>query len=245
MPNDRDTTSRLQRLEELKSLLVSRDHITAAELAAALAVSLRTLNRDLALLRESGMPIDSARGRGGGLRLHRHWSVGRVNLGYREAIDALLSLAVAEKLGSSLFLERIRTTRNKLATTFSPSHRDKIRSLRRRILIGEAATPGVLASYDAGQAVRRGAVTEAFFELRRLQITYVDGQDRRTVREVEPQFLYLSWPVWYLLAWDELRKGVRTFRIDRILESAITLKGFRLRDERPFLRAIEDAGNRL
>jgi predicted DNA-binding transcriptional regulator YafY len=245
VPYDRDMSSRLQRLEELKSLLVSRDHGTAAELAAALAVSLRTLNRDLALLRESGMPIDSARGRGGGLRLHRHWSVGRVNLGYREAIDALLSLAVAERLGSSLFLERIGTARNKLAATFSPSHRDKIRSLRRRILIGEAATPGVMASYDARQAVRRGAVTEAFFELRRLRIAYVDGQHRRTRREVEPQFLYLSWPVWYLLAWDELRGGVRTFRIDRILESEIIPQAFRLRDERPFLQAIEDAGNRL
>lgn len=191
------------------------------------------------------MPIDSARGRGGGLRLHRHWSIGRVNLGYREAIDALLSLALAEKLGSSLFLERITTTRNKLAATFSPSHRDKIRSLRRRILIGEAATPGVMASYDARQAVRRGAVTEAFFELKRLQIAYVDGHGRRTVREVEPQFLYLSWPVWYLLAWDELRGGVRTFRIDRIVESEIIPQGLRLRDERPFLQAIEDAGNRL
>src|SRR5262245_3605263 len=107
--------SQLNRLEELKSLLSSSEQVTAAELAGALGVSLRTLNRDLVLLRDSGMPIDSDRGRGGGLRLHRHWSVGRVNLDYREAIDALLSLAVAERLGSALFLEHARSTRNKLA----------------------------------------------------------------------------------------------------------------------------------
>jgi predicted DNA-binding transcriptional regulator YafY len=243
--NHRGTGVRLRRLEELKSLLASREHVTAAELAAALRVSLRTLNRDLVLLRDGGLPIESARGRGGGLRLHRLWSPGRVNLDYREAIDALLSLAVMEKLGSTLFLERIAATRNKLAAAFSASHRHRIRLLRRRILIGAAASAEVMAGYDARRAIRRGAVTEAFFEMRRLQIVYLDGQGRRTMREVEPQFLYLAWPVWYLLAWDTLREDVRTFRIDRIVDSEIRTSGFRLRDESQFLRAVENAGERL
>jgi predicted DNA-binding transcriptional regulator YafY len=239
---DRSTTSRLQRLEQLKSLLASREHVTAAELAAALRVSLRTLNRDLALLRDGGMPIESDRGRGGGLRLHRQWSIGRVNLHYREAIDTLLSLAIAEKLGSPLFLERAAAARNKLAATFSASHRERIRMLRRRILVGEVASPQVLANYDPTRARGCGAVTEAFFEMKQLQITYLDGRGRTTKREVEPHFLYLSWPVWYLLAWDRLREDVRTFRIDRIVHAGIRPTGFRLRSEAQFLAAVENSG---
>ena len=235
----------MSRLEELKSLLSSSDHVTAAELASRLGVSLRTLNRDLGLLRDSGMPIDADRGRGGGLRLNRRWSVGRVNLDYREAIDALLSLAVAEKLGSALLLDRARSARHKLAATFSPAHQARIRLMRRRILIGDAASPDVMATYAPGSTTRRGMVAEAFFEMKRLEITYMDGQGRRTVREVEPQFLYLSWPVWYLLSWDELRRSVRTFRLDRIVQSKMKQSGFKLRNELPFLEAIEHTGERL
>lgn len=238
---DRTASSRLRRLEELKGLLKSREHVTAAELSSELGVSLRTLNRDLVLLRDTGVPIESDRGRGGGLRLHRHWSIGRVNLDYREAIDVLLSLAVAEKLGSTLFLGHVKSTRNKLAATFSPSHRPKIRLLRRRILMGPPASPEVMSSY-APPTARGGSVCEAFFEMKQLKIVYLDRSGRRTARAVEPQFLYLSWPVWYLLAWDELRSDVRTFRIDRIVHAAKGANGFALRPEGPFLTAVEGSG---
>lgn len=242
---DRDTSSRLQRLEQLKSILAARNHVTAAELADALHVSLRTLNRDLAVLRDAGTPIESDRGRGGGLRLHRQWSIGRVHLDYREAIDALLCLAVAEKLGSTLFLEHVRSTRNKLAATFSPAHRERIRLLRRRILIGEPASPEVMTSYDAKQRPRGNRVNEAFFEMKQLEIVYSDGRGKRSMRQIEPQFFYLSWPVWYLLAWDRMREDVRTFRIDRIIKASKRTDGFVLRAERPFMKAVEDTGERL
>jgi predicted DNA-binding transcriptional regulator YafY len=168
-----------------------------------------------------------------------------VHLDYREAIDVLLSLAVAEKLGSALFLEHVRSTRNKLAATFSPAHRERIRLLRRRILIGEPASPEVLASYDAGRRPRGNAVNEAFFEMKQLEVVYSDARGKRSLRLIEPQFLYLSWPVWYLLAWDRMREDVRTFRIDRIVKAAKRTEGFALRAERPFMKAVEDTGDRL
>ncbi|NJO35709.1 MAG: HTH domain-containing protein, partial [Rhodospirillales bacterium] len=77
------------------------EHVTAAELAAALGVSMRTLNRDLELLRDGGVPIESDRGRGGGLRLQRNWALGRLHLSPAEAIDLLLSIAIAERMNSA------------------------------------------------------------------------------------------------------------------------------------------------
>ena len=67
-------------------MLADRDYTTAGELAAELGVSVRTLHRDLALLRDFGIPVDSDRGRGGGLRLEHGWSLGRVHLSESEAI---------------------------------------------------------------------------------------------------------------------------------------------------------------
>ena len=92
----------MQRLEDLKGLLAERDVTTPQELAAELGVSVRTLHRDLAMLRELGAPIDGDRGRGGGLRLEQGWSMGRVHLNESEAMGLLLSLTIAEKIGSPL-----------------------------------------------------------------------------------------------------------------------------------------------
>lgn len=58
----------------------------------------------------------------------------------------------------------------------------------------------------------------------------------RTTRLVEPHYLLLAWPVWYLLVWDHLRSAVRFLRLDRI-EAA------RLTDQPPF--ALRDADSML
>ncbi|MCW4628165.1 WYL domain-containing protein [Marinomonas sp. KJ51-3] len=44
-----------------------------------------------------------------------------------------------------------------------------------------------------------------------------------------PHYLYLGFPVWYLLAWDDLRKDVRIFRYDRILQAHILDREFALK----------------
>ena len=78
-------------------------------------------------------------------------------------------------------------------------------------------------------------VTRAFFDMRVLEIRYADEATRMTTRQIEPQFLYLTVPCWYLLAWDRLRDDIRTFRIDRIYKAAVLDATFRQRDRRAFL----------
>jgi predicted DNA-binding transcriptional regulator YafY len=236
----RSTSSRLRRLEELKGLLKSHEHTTAAALADQLGASLRTLNRDLALLRESGVPIDSDRGRGGGLRLQQSWTFGRLHLSPEEAIDLLLSIAIAERMNSPLLLQQLAPIKRKIVAAFSEGYQPKIRALRKRILVGQPAPEGVRASFRPPQRRALVGVAEAFFNQRCLALGYEDQNGATTLREVEPQFLYLSVPVWYLLAWDRLRQAVRTFRIDRIRSVSVLRSGFRLGDPRPYLAAAEE-----
>ncbi len=49
----------------------------------------------------------------------------------------------------------------------------------------------------------------------------------------------LSYPVWYILAWDHLREDVRTFRCDRIERARTTGQEFRLRSKGEFENAIK------
>jgi predicted DNA-binding transcriptional regulator YafY len=235
----RGTTSRLQRLEELKGLLKARDHVTAAELSAELGISLRTLRRDLELLRGAGVPIEADRGRGGGLRMHRNWALGRLHLSPAEAIDLLLSIAIAERMNSPVLLRQLGAIRRKVAAAFADTHQHRVRSLRRRILIGRPASEHVRASYAPSPSRGSAAIAEAFFNLRCVAIDYVDQKGARTSREIEPQFLYLSVPVWYLLAWDRLREDVRYFRVDRIKGVVLLERTFRLADPQRFLAEAE------
>lgn len=240
MPADRHTTSRVQRLEELKGLLKAREHATAAELAASLGVSLRTLNRDLAFLRDSGVPIESDRGRGGGLRLQRNWALGRLHLSPAEAIDLLLSIAIAERMNSPLLLQQLAAIKRKVVAAFSESYQARIRALRKRILVGAPASERVVASFSPPQRSALSGIAEAFFNSRCVAIEYVDQNGAITSREVEPQFLYLNVPVWYLLAWDRLRGAVRFFRIDRIRSVTALEKSFRPANPGPFLAEAEE-----
>ena len=61
--------SRADRLMDLADLLRGRDETTVAGLAGELGVTPRTLYRDLAALRDRGLPITGEPGRGGGIRL--------------------------------------------------------------------------------------------------------------------------------------------------------------------------------
>jgi predicted DNA-binding transcriptional regulator YafY len=239
MPGDAAARSRALRLDALKVLLADRDATTAGDLAAELGVSMRTVQRDLAALRELGVPIDSDRGRGGGIRLERGWSLGRVHLNESEALGLLLSLAIAEKTGSPLLLGDLRSITRKVTAAFAPAQARRIRALRRRVLVGQPASGRVVTSYRPPDTAVNQALLDAFLHQRIAAIRYEDQSGILTERDIETQYLYYNMPVWYALAWDRLRDDVRFFRIDRIHRIRPSAIEFRLRRPDPFLAAGE------
>lgn len=62
-----------------------RTGVTAAELAERFGVTTRTIFRDLDALREAQLPLNSERGRGGGVALDRSYALPPVNFTAREA----------------------------------------------------------------------------------------------------------------------------------------------------------------
>ena len=236
---DHDPVSRVLRLEAVKALLADRDVTTVGDLAADLGVSMRTVQRDLVALRDLGMPIESDRGRGGGIRLEPGWSLGRVHLNESEALGMLLSLTIAEKIGSPLLLEDLRSVRRKVSAAFAPAQSRRIRALRRRILVGGPASDRVLTTYTPPQASITQGLMRAFLYQHVASIRYQDQSGTVTDREIETQYLYYNLPVWYALAWDRLRDDVRFFRLDRLQRIQALAADFRLRPPDPFLKAGE------
>ena len=88
------TLRRVERQQLLVELLGAvREPVSSALLARELGVGLRTVERDLARLRESGVPIESVPGPHGGSRLPRNATPGPVRLTFEEIAAVIASLA--------------------------------------------------------------------------------------------------------------------------------------------------------
>jgi len=88
------TLRRVERQHRLIELLgAARQPMPSATLARQLGVGLRTVERDLARLRESGVPIEAASGAHGGSRLPRLAAPHPVALTFEDIAALIASLA--------------------------------------------------------------------------------------------------------------------------------------------------------
>ena len=237
--------TRTDRLDLVTRMLRDQPGITAADLARALGVSVRSVFRDLDHLRERGHPIDAARGRGGGLRLRGNWGLGRVLLSREEALCTLLGLAIAEKLGLPMFTSEIARARRKIADAFPATERRRITPLRERIFIGAPASAAVRASYKEPAPAPMRQLQVAFVEERTIEATYAKDTGEPSVRRLEPHALVINWPAWYLMAHDYARGEPRTFRLDRFVAVEVQTVTFRPRPLDAVRELLEASGTAL
>ena len=212
---------RIERLDLLTRVLRDRPGITVAELARSLGISARSVFRDLDHLRERGYPIEADRGRGGGVRLHASWGLGKVLLSSEEALCTLLSLAISEKLAFPMFASDVSRARKKIVDAFPTSERKKIGPLRERIFVGRPASDAVRSSYSTPESGVMRQLQLAFIREVIVRADYVKETGEGSSRRLEPHALLIIWPAWYLLAYDHLRGEPRTFRFDRFRKVAI------------------------
>ena len=152
----------------------------------------------------------------------------------------LISLAIGEQMKSPIFMAQLKSVRRKLIASFSPALKSKVDGLKARIRIGEPVSASVLtsASPPSQKVVRE--LHQAFLLRHRVSISYRAVNGRDTDRVIEPHYLLLCHPVWYVLAWDKMREDVRTFRCDRIVGTGICDDGaFRLLPIARFEKALE------
>ncbi|WP_241758115.1 helix-turn-helix transcriptional regulator [Myxococcus landrumensis] len=200
----------------LVDFLRGREATTIAEISAALEVSVRTVHRDIATLREQGLPIASDTGPGGGVRLERDRGVTAVHLAIEEVV-ALWLAASLSSTGSSLpWGSAARSGLDKLFASVPRERARNMRELCQRVVVGRPASPRVLSELGAPPAELLAIFEQAFREQVCLAFDYEDRNGKRTRRCVEPHGLLVESPVWYILARDVEKEAARMFRMDRV-----------------------------
>ncbi|SDT65370.1 helix-turn-helix transcriptional regulator [Actinoplanes derwentensis] len=195
-------TDRLYALVEELRAVAPRPR-SARWLAGRFEVSLRTVERDISALQQSGTPIYAETGRTGGYCLDRAHTLPPVNLTPEEAVAMALALRSME---GTPFRHPAASALRKLLAAMRPEDVAEARDLAGRIQLTGDTVPAELPRLSGG-ALPVGCV---------LRIGYADRHGRVTSRDIEPLGYVGARGRWYLIAWCRLRESVRVFRPDRI-----------------------------
>ena len=134
---------------ELTDLLRAREETTVSALAKALDVSARTVLRDLATLRERGLPITGEAGPGGGVRLEGARGLTAVHLSLAEVIAMWLAARLSREASQLPWGEAARSGLAKLLSSLPTRRARTLRALCRRVIVGPPASSDVRATAGA------------------------------------------------------------------------------------------------
>lgn len=194
-------------------LLLSRDCITAKELASYFEVSVRTIYRDIELLSSLHIPVYMNKGKNGGICLLEQFKLDKTLLTEKEQKEILFALESLDKLGirSNAVFAKMKMffqqdSMSWLAVDFTPW--------------------GVPNEENQTFPV----VKEAILSRRRISFLYFNSYGQKNERIVEPLQILFKHNAWYLVAYDIHKEDYRIFKLHR-------MKNVQLCDE-TFLRDL-------
>lgn len=220
---------RASRLVTLLFVLQRRRAATAAELAAELEVSERTIYRDVAALTEAGVPLWTEPGPAGGIRLVEGWRTRLDGLTASEAA-AILGVAAPQVLADLGLSSALAGAQAKLLATLPEPLRAHAAMVAQRVHVD---APGWF--HTPREVTALATVAEAVWAQQVLHVRYRRGAGEQAVeveRTIEPLGLVLKAGVWYVVAGvSGVSEGsgggapgggdvaVRTYRLDRVVDA--------------------------
>ncbi len=212
---------RLHRLIAILLLLESRGQLKARELAGALEASERTIHRDIATLCEAGIPIEAIAGPTGGFRLMEGYTNHLPRIPHDEAIGLFLrgiGMDPLEQREAHIDLQRAL---GHLESRLPDRYRQDVRAARKRFYFDPAPWWEGVPVFDHLDVLRQGV-----WHSRKVTIEYENAAHDRTVRTVRPYGLVVKAMHWYLVAYCEVRKAIRTFSVYRIHDARLLEETF-------------------
>jgi predicted DNA-binding transcriptional regulator YafY len=208
VPTGSSPTARALRTLEI---LRARPGTTADQLAALLGVTERAARRYVGILREAGIPVESARGPYGGYRLGRGTRLPPVVFTEEQALG--LVMAVLDGQPAAIDADDlVGSALGKVIQALPES-------------VGRQAA--ALRAYASAAPDRRSArpspattsaLVAAVADRCRVLVTYGGESGEQWDAEVDPWAVVVRYGRWYLLCHSHRADAVRTYRVDRIRE---------------------------
>jgi predicted DNA-binding transcriptional regulator YafY len=212
-------------------LIQNNPGITARRLADRLGVTERGARRYVAVLREAGLPIQSASGPYGGYRVGRGLRLPPLMFTDAEALGLVMAVLEghqkaadpADPVGGAL-AKILRVLPERIA--------GQVRGVR------DVTDPGVVDHHRPSPELTTALIGSSA-AARRLRLVYRMGAADREM-EVDPWAVVLRHSRWYLLCWSHTRQERRVLRVDRILAIETLPTTFTPLDDLDALRVLEE-----
>jgi predicted DNA-binding transcriptional regulator YafY len=212
----------------IHTLVASTTGKTVPDLADRLGCTPRTVYRDLEALQAGGFPITTE------TRENRsYWrmlNASRQQVPLAFSIPELMALYFGKDMlrtyRGTVFYDAIESLLSKIKATLPPAYLDYLDRIGNRM--------------DAGPAPRKdytrfsGIITDlnrAVVDEKKIRMVYFSmGRQKESRRTVHPYRMRHVEDTLYLIGYCALRKGVRTFAVDRIKSVTVTDEGFHIPD---------------
>lgn len=202
---------RTERLFNIVAILLSKDTVSAKELAARFEVSTRTIYRDIDVLSVSGVPVYMKKGRGGGISLMEGYKLDKTMLNDEDIENIMLSVGTLSATG----YKGVNNVIDKFSSIF---HQHEV-------------TDWVEIDFtdwdtDKNRDKSIEDIKTAILQRRLVNVTYFSSYGQKIERKLAPIKLVFKARAWYVNAYCMDKKSVRMFKIRRMREITLTNEHF-------------------
>lgn len=223
----------------IHTLLASTYGKTVPDLAEALGCTSRTVYRDLEALQAGGFPITTQ------TRDNRsYWhmlNAGRQQVPLAFSIPELMALYFGRDMlrtyRGTVFYDAIESLLSKIKATLPPAYVDYLDRVQHRVDAGPAPRKDYTRFGHTISELNRAIVDEKKIRM----VYFTMGRMAKSRRTVHPYRLRHVEDTLYLIGYCALRKGVRTFAVDRIQSVTVTEDGFQIPKEFDLQGFLEDS----
>ena len=194
-------------------VLQSQGQVSGPELARRVGVDGRTLRRYIAMLEELGIPIVAERGRFGGYALIAGFKLPPLVFTNDEALALGVGLLAARSLGLADAAPAVAGAQAKLQRVMPQSLKRRLRAIDETVALDLSRRN--VTPEDNAALVTLSAAAQA---RQRVHLRYRSRESQDTARDFDPYGLVWHGGRWYAVGHCHLRRDVRSFRLDRVVE---------------------------
>ena len=202
---------RTERLYNIVAILLSKNTVSASDLAERFDVSTRTIYRDIDVLSVAGVPVYMKKGRGGGITLMEGYKLDKTMLGDEEIESIMMSVGAMSATGYS----GVDNVVDKISSVFKNHKPDDWVDID-------------FTEWDSAKSPDSSfqKIKTAILERRWISLSYLNSYGQRTERKLAPIKLMFKSRAWYVNAYCSEKQDIRLFKINRMRDIVLTGEHF-------------------
>lgn len=201
---------KIDRLIGIITILLQRETITAPELAKRFEVSRRTINRDIEIICQAGIPLVTTQGHGGGITIPPGYKIDKSLFSHSELQTIFAGLqgitSVTTGQDATGILEKLSEQKN-------------------HIMKNDCFIIDLASYYKDSLGDKIEFIKTAIKQQRQLWFNYYTDS-AQSIRTVNPYKIVFRWSSWYLFAFCNGRQDFRLFKLNRMWDLTITEENF-------------------